>query len=74
MIVLLLLLTSVLVHLPMITLHAQQLLHLVPVVMWRHLGRHLLFEMTSVDPKIHHQLFVMRAISAQGISHGRDQM
>lgn len=74
MIVLLLLLTSVLVHLSTITLHAQQLLPLAPVVMWRHLGRHLSLGMTSVDPKTHHQLFVMRAISVQGISHVRDQM
>lgn len=73
MIVLLLLLTSVLVHLSTITLHAQQLLPLVLVVMWHHLGRHLSLGMTFVDPKIHRQ-FVMRAISVQGISHERDQM
>jgi hypothetical protein len=73
-IVLLLLLTSVLAHLSTITLHVQQLLLLVLVGMWHHLGRHLSLGMISVDPKIHHQLFVMRAISVQEISHGRDQM
>lgn len=74
MIVLLFLLTSVLVHLSTITLHAQQLLPLAPVVMWHHLGRYLSLGMTSADLKTHHQLFVMRAISVQGISQGRDQM